>query len=373
MTKIFDRVNNYLNHKTQDNSGETKLFVDNNLRKLLATRQKIHEKSTQSIQFSRPVLLRENFGIIYPNTITVIQGKKGVHKSRLTETICTCFLNVDQTNIQIGFRRELLKETMLLYVDTERNQNDQLPFSMQQIRRKSGYPIELNPPHFDFISLVDISRKDRFDTLKNYIELKQKEFPDYQFVIVLDVVTDCIENFNDPKESLKLIDLMNELINQKDVTFICVIHENPGGEKARGHLGTEIINKASQVIQIAFDGDSKELIVLKFLHSRNTKQIDSVYLRYDDDVKGLVEADHDLIEQTQISKQEKAPLDKVEIWIRNSMVGDVCRRDLISDLKLHFNCGEKTIEERLKSLIENEVIDKFNKGGKVYYNLKVNF
>ncbi|MFY7935990.1 MAG: hypothetical protein ACOVOQ_01330 [Flavobacterium sp.] len=346
---------------------------DDNMKKVLATRKKIHDKSVQKIEFSRPIISRDSLGVIFPNTIAVVQGKKGVHKSRLSETLCVCLLHTNSSINQIGFTRELLKPAMLLYVDTERNQNDQLPWAMQQIRKKSGYPINQNPEHFDFISLVDISRNNRFETLKKYIELKQKEFPDFQFVIVLDVVTDCIENFNDPRESLKLIDLMNELINQNDVTFICVIHENPSGEKARGHLGTEIINKASQVIQIAFDGEAKDLIMLKFLHSRNTRQIDSVYLRYDDEVKGLVEANADLIKQTKIGKQEKAPLDKVEVWIKNSLVGEVSREVLLNDLKKHFNCGEKTIDDRLKTLLEDDFLDKSHKKGKVYYSLKINF
>ena len=370
MNSLFQRAESMFSNKSSNNIAPT---FDTNMNKVLVTRQKIHDRSIQKIEFSRPIISRGNLGVIFPNTIVVVQGKKGVHKSRLSASLCICLLHTNCLINQIGFTRELIKPVMLLYVDTERNQNDQLPWAMQQIRKKSGYPIDKNPPHFDFISLVDIARKDRFETLKNYIEFKQKEFADFQFVIVLDVVTDCIENFNDPKESLKLIDLMNELINQKDVTFICVIHENPGGEKARGHLGTEIINKASQVIQIAFDGDSKELIMLKFLHSRNTKQIDSVYLRYDDDVKGLVEADSDLIRDTQISKQEKAPLDKVKIWIKNGMTGEVARTVLINDLKKHFSCGEKTIDDRIKTLIEDDFLDKSSKSGKVYYSLKINF
>ncbi len=370
MNILLQRAESMFGNKT---SNSALPIFDANMKKVMATRQKIHDRSIKAIEFSRPIISRGNMGIIYPNTIAVVQGKKGVHKSRLSETLCICLLHINQAICQIGFSRELLKKIMLLYVDTERNQNDQLPWAMQQIRKKSGYPIDLNPPQFDFISLVDISRKDRFETLKNYIEFKQKEFPDYQFVIVLDVVTDCIENFNDPKESLKLIDLMNELINQKDVTFICVIHENPGGEKARGHLGTEIINKASQVIQIAFDGDSKELIMLKFLHSRNTKQIESVYLRYDDDVKGLVEADPDLIKQVQNTKQEKAPIDKVEVWLKSNLMGELSRETLIKQLREHFDCGEKTIEERLKSLVEDDFLNKSRKGINVMYGIKVNF
>jgi len=51
---------------------------------------------------------------------------------------------------------------------------------------------------------------------------------------------------------MKLIDLLNSWINDFNATFICVIHENPGfNNKARGHLGTEIRNKASYQIQIA--------------------------------------------------------------------------------------------------------------------------
>lgn len=367
---LFQRAEAMFNDKLNNSESSS---IDNNIKKVLETRKKIHEKSTQKIEFSRPILLRENMGIIYPNTITVIQGKKGVHKSRLTETICTCFLDINQSGIHIGFGREFFKHTMLLYVDTERNQNDQLPYSMQQIRRKSGYPIDMNPSHFDFISLVDISRKDRFGTLKNYIQLKQKEFPNYQYIVVLDVVTDCIENFNDPRESLKLIDLMNELINQKDVSFLCVIHENPGGEKARGHLGTEIINKASQVIQISFNDDSKELIMLKFLHSRNTKQIDSVFLRYDDDLKGLVEANSELIKQVQASKQEKAPLAKVEAWLKDNLIGEMNREALIKQLREHFSCGERIIDDRLNFLVGCDFLNKIRSGNMVVYEIKVNF
>lgn len=370
MTTLIQRAESILGKKMQDD--KVSIF-DANMKKVFATRQKIHDRSIQKIEFSRPIISRDNLGVIYPNTVSVVQGKKGVHKSRLSETLCICLLHINNMINVLGFTRELLKPVLLLYVDTERNQNDQLPWAMQQIRKKSGYPIDKNPEYFDFISLVDISRKDRFETLKKYIEFKQKEFPDFQFVIVLDVITDCIENFNDPKESLKLIDLINELINQNDVTFISVIHENPGGEKARGHLGTELINKASQVIQIAYEGVSKDLIMLKFLHSRSTKEIESVYLRYDDEVKGLVEADADLVKQSQIGKQEKAPLDKVEVWIKNNLVGEVSREILINDLKIHFSCGEKTVEERLKTLFEDDFLDKVRRNGKVYYSLKINF
>ena len=263
---------------------------------------------------------------------------------------------------------------MVLYVDTERNQKDQLPYAMQKIRIKAGFPKNQNPEHFDFISLVDIPRAERFDTLKSYIELVQSKFKEYQLIVILDVITDCIENFNDPKESLKLIDLINEQANQKDVTFLCVIHENPSSsEKARGHLGTEIINKASQVIQIGFDSDSKELILLKFLHSRNTKSIDPLYLKYDEDSKGLVEANPNEIKLNHLSKQEKAPLNQVEAWFKRHLIGEMSKKDAYERLMNHFDCKDKTIDDRINSLIENDFLEKSKNQNSVYFKFKINF
>jgi hypothetical protein len=60
-------------------------------------------------------------------------------------------------------------------------------------------------------------------------------------------------------------------------------------------------NKASQVIQIGFEkynqGNDTDLICLKFLHSRNTKRLDPIYVQYSEESKGLVLASSDFINE----------------------------------------------------------------------------
>ena len=342
------------------------------LEKALMNREEIYERSLKNIDFSSPILLQsEGMGVIFPNTINVIQGKKGVHKSRLTETFCACFLDKNKSHNHIGFRSILEGDFKLIYVDTERNHKDQFPYAMQQIRKKAGYPYNINPQNFDFFSLINIPRADRFLCLKNYIGLKQEEYPNNHFIIILDVVTDCIENFNDPKESLKLIDLMNELVNEKDVTFICIIHENPGGEKARGHLGTEIINKASQVMQISFDGESKELILVKFLNSRNTKPLEPLSLTYDDATKGLILADIDCINRNQVSKQKAAPIYLVKSWLEKYVpkMEVISKKELLVGFMNQFGCSERIVEERIKALVDEGFLIKTKNGRNAMYKL----
>jgi hypothetical protein len=40
---------------------------------------------------------------------------------------------------------------------------------LQQIQRKAGYAKEEPPAHFDYISLLDIPRKERFSILTQYL------------------------------------------------------------------------------------------------------------------------------------------------------------------------------------------------------------
>ena len=376
---IFNFQNLYHMTQTKNNmdfpSNTNLLKFDSKLQKVLEAREKIFKRSLDTITFSTPLLTQiEGLGVIFPNTINVIQGKKGVHKSRLTETICACFLDRNSSTRHIGFGSSENDNFKLVYVDTERNQKDQFPFAMQQIRKRAGFNYNENPEDFDFISLINIKREDRFECLKNYVELKQNAHPNKHFIIILDVVTDCIENFNDPRESMKLVDLMNELINEKNVTFICIIHENPGGEKARGHLGTEIINKASQVMQISFDGDSKELIIIKFLHSRNTKPLDPLFIAYDEESKGLITADNNLINKSHLSKQKVAPEHQVKAWIEKYTANMelFSKKELVEGLLNHFGCSERNIEERIKDLVDQGYITKYRAGRSTMYKLTKN-
>ena len=171
---------------------------------------------------------------------------------------------------------------------------------------------------------------------------------------------------------------MNETINNYDVTFLCVIHENPSsGDKARGHLGTEIINKASQVMQIGFEKDSKnndtELIRLKFLHCRSTRKLDTIYMKYSEEEKGLVIASGEMVNETKHQKQAKASTPEIQSWLENNLQEEMSKKDLINHLMKSFECKIRTVEERLKELVESEFLVKESKGKSVFYRLAVPF
>lgn len=328
----------------------------NNLAAILASRNKLLENIRKHIEFSKPIISREGVGVIYPNTINIVQGKSGVHKSRLAEYLCCSLLNPQQD--YIGFKATDNIDINLLYVDTERNIKDQFPYALQRIIKGAGFSTQVGIENFDFISLIEIKRSDRFDALKEYITIARSK-TEKHMVIVLDVITDCIKNFNDTNESLELVDFLNRMINKFDVTFICIIHENPGmGEKARGHLGTELHNKSTSTLQISFVKDSNQkntdLIKVSYLKCRNTRNLDPIHLQYDTIINGLMEVNDDIVRGFTDERRLKATLNDVLKVLPQFLMFRKSKTELIKLLVDQFQCSVKTIEERLKEICEAE-------------------
>ena len=65
-----------------------------NLMKVLSSRDNLKLKKEEDIKFSKPVITQNGMPVLFPNTINIIQGQAGSHKSRLAEIICSAFLKL---------------------------------------------------------------------------------------------------------------------------------------------------------------------------------------------------------------------------------------------------------------------------------------
>lgn len=343
--------------------------ISENLKTVLATREKLKEIKASEIRFSEPVLKQGENAVIFPHTINVIQGQAGVHKSRLAENICAAFLKINgNQNELLGFNRLNFNAThTVVYVDTERNLSEQLPYALQSIQIKAGYNRIDHPSNFEYISLLQISRKERFEALNEYLNHIKKTTNNPLF-IVLDVSTDCIEDFNKTDKSMELIDLMNMAINEHNVIFLCLIHENPKSDKARGHFGTELMNKASTVMQVGFEKDANQndtdIIRVKYLKCRSTARHSPFYIKYSNEAKGLVSADASEVSGVINNRKRKASnedmIEFIEMYLGDGAT--ITRADLLDKLCKDFNASQRTIESRITEIMISD-IEIFNEKG----------
>lgn len=365
----LDNAETIINHFQKLTNSDNEACLSDNLKTVLASREKLKEIKAGEIRFSDPVLKQGDNAVIFPHTINVIQGQAGVHKSRLAENICAAFLKLNgNQNELLGFNRlNFDAKHTVIYVDTERNLSEQLPYALQSIQIKAGYHRADHPSNFEYISLLQIHRKERFAALNEYLNHIKKSTNSPLF-IVLDVSTDCIEDFNKTDKSMELIDLMNMAINDHNVIFLCLIHENPKSDKARGHFGTELMNKASTVMQVGFEKDANQndtdIIRVKYLKCRSTARHTPFYIKYSNEAKGLVMADASEVSGVINNRKHKASNEDMTEFIEMYLGDDttLTRAELLDKLCKDFNASQRTIESRISEIMKSG-IEIFNKNG----------
>lgn len=327
----------------------------NGLDLLIATHEKIKLTKKSKINFSPPILTYDKQPFIFPSTIVLLQGQTGVHKSRLAEHIASMLLAPAEgaPNI-LGFSADRSKDYTLCYIDTERNINEQLPAAIQRIQEVAGFDRSIDPEDFLYTSLIEVKRDERLQSLESYLNNIRKDY-ERHIVVILDIISDCIRDFNHAEQSMEMIDYLNRMINHFDTTFICVLHENPGQQKARGHLGTELMNKASTIIQISLECEERGIFKIRLLKIRSAKKGDTIFIKYCEERQILVLANPDEIRQVEKERVKKAPEDAILEALENVFenAAMVTKTELMKTLRSQFDTSEKTLMERLQAIVES--------------------
>lgn len=95
-----------------------------------------------------------------------------------------------------------------------------------------------------------------FKDRQNIIENTLKFWPTKIRLIVIDGIRDLVSNINDPDECTALIEWLERLILQHNIHVINVLHLNKTDGNARGHLGSELQNKAEASIKVKYDRET---------------------------------------------------------------------------------------------------------------------
>ena len=335
------------------------------LAELLRDEQLLRTASTQFVTFQPALFWHDDEPVIWPRTVNIVQGQTGVHKSRVAELFGSALLaqlagrpNLDAT-LGVSFRPAESERYRLVYIDTERNLTEQFPYALQQLKLRAGYGLAEHPPEFHYTSLVRTPRAERFPRLVEYIDHSRRQFKGH-LIIILDVLSDCVADFNDVSASLSLIDLLNVAVNEQDATFLAVIHENPGTTaKARGHLGTEVSNKASTVLQVSLQKDQGQptgLIQLHYLKRRYAAPGLMSFATFDEATRGLVRADVDVAgmqgNARSAGAQRKIPAATVLGLLPGLLIEPLRAGQLEAELVKILGIAVRTVRDYLKDLLK---------------------
>lgn len=164
----------------------------------------------------------------------------------------------------------------ILYVDTEQGKNH-CQIVLNRILRLAGLPKDCDADNLTMLALRKYSPEVRLSITEEAIGM----IPDLGLVII-DGIRDFIHDINSPGESTDVISKFMQWTDDRQIHIHTVLHQNKNDEHARGHVGTELNNKAETILQITksqFDGNISEV---KAMHIRE-KEFEPFAFRINND------------------------------------------------------------------------------------------
>jgi hypothetical protein len=192
---------------------------------------------TESNTILNVIVNNERFKIAGLGNLVVIAGGQKSRKSTVGNAIMAAGLS---NNGVINFTLDLQGKKVLSF-DTEqpfeRFQKSQ--HRLFKIAQKTG-----NLSNYNAYALRGFSKIDRLAAIE-----KQILETDNLGVVLLDGIVDLINDYNDLKESSTLVERLMQWTDKKQILLIVVLHLTKTSAQLRGHLGTELQNKADAVIE----------------------------------------------------------------------------------------------------------------------------
>lgn len=126
-----------------------------------------------------------------------------------------------------------------------------------------GMPTDKDHESLEFLALRKYSPEERIEITRQAIY----NLPDIGLVII-DGIRDFVYDINSPSESTKIITLLMQWTDERQIHIHAILHQNKGDENARGHIGTELNNKAETVLLVEKDSQCNDINCVKSVHIR---------------------------------------------------------------------------------------------------------
>lgn len=216
----------------------------------------------------QPLLKFKESGILYPEGLSLLTGPSGKGKSQIIHAIAAGAFNPNCDTL--GFSG---MAAPILLIDTEN------PLSIFRKNVRRGLETRAGLPEGTKINgIVDyrnIRGIDTFEKRQDFL-FKTMEKGIYKLYLI-DGAGDFVLDVNDVESSIRFVSKLCAMTLKFKCGVLVTLHGNPGtlSEKARGHLGSELIRKADCSILLKADSDIR-CITTEYSLGKNRADNDSL-------------------------------------------------------------------------------------------------
>ena len=189
----------------------------------------------------------------------------------------------------------------ILYIDTEQGRHH-CQKVLNRILRLANLPADIDPENLKLLALRKYSPEERLAI----VEYALDTIPNIGLVII-DGIRDFVYDINSPSEATRIISKLMQWTDDKQIHIHTILHQNKNDEHARGHIGTELNNKAEAIMQIEVDKEDKSISIVEAVHIRD-KEFEPFAFRINEEaLPELVESY--ALKEKKVGRPKKEPFD----------------------------------------------------------------
>ena len=208
-----------------------------------------------------PEILKVHGSVI--GTLGNFSASIGKAKSKKTFNVSAIVAAALKNGTVLRYAAELPEsKRKILYVDTEQSPYHCLKV-MKRILSMAGLPTDRDNENLEFLALRKYTPEQRIEIVKQAIDRT-----DNIGLVVIDGIRDMVYDINSPNEATCIISRLMTWTDERQIHIHTILHQNKADENARGHIGTELNNKAETVLQVEKDEKNADISTVKAVHIR---------------------------------------------------------------------------------------------------------
>ena len=222
------------------------------------------KEATVSTYEQSPVVLMVDDSII--GTLGNFSASIGKAKSKKTFNVSAIAASALANGTVLHYRSSFPEnKRTILYIDTEQGE-PHCQKVLQRILCLAGLPKDADSDNLVMLGLRKYSPEMRLAIVEQAIGT----IPNLGLVII-DGIRDFMYDINSPNEATNIISKFMQWTDDRQIHIHTILHQNKNDEHARGHIGTELNNKAETIMQVEVDKEDKAVSVVEAVHIRDSE------------------------------------------------------------------------------------------------------
>lgn len=283
--------------------------------------RKYRIRVTDTIQEPQPIIKQGDKIVVSRGNILTVQGRAKTYKTFLVSGMVAAALD---EGLGMNGTRDVSR---VLYIDTEQS-DAHTQIVLKRIYRLLDMPLDTED---DSIIMLALRKENASERLSYAVQAIEELRPD---LVVIDGVRDLVADFNSIEESSKVVGKLMELSASNNCAIVTIIHQNKADNNARGHLGTELMNKSETVLQVVRD---KSVATVAPVHCRNI-EVDEFSFTVIDGLPQLCDKPKDVKKFSESENTFTRYFRDVIRWHKS---------DLIKKMQIDLDCSEKTAYRKI--------------------------